>query len=162
MSEWTAEQYDEIWAEIRGVKRYHRALHALVAQYVPGGSIVDIGCGTGDMLARLERFDRTLTGVDFSMVALEIAAMRTDAELVQADVRGYDFTRFDFAVMTEVMEHIIDPPTLLPDRWVASVPLGSGTSPNHVREYHAPEDATALHGGEVLEVTDRFIVFGAL
>ena len=161
--EWMADLYDDVWRHMGGVKPHHRKLHKLVAKYVPKtGHIVDIGCGTGEMLARLKTPGRTLTGFDFSSVALGLAAKRTDAELILGDIHDHDFTGYDFAVMTEVLEHIIEPPKYLPDKWVASVPLGPTVAENHVRVYETPQDAVDLHGGVVLETTDKFIIFGAL
>ena len=146
---------------IRGVKPHHLRLHQAVARHVPlGVSIVDIGCGTGEMLQRLEQMGaRDLTGVDFSQVALAVAAKRTSARLVCADVRGYDFTGYGCAVLTEVLEHIECDALRLPARWVASVPNGPTVAENHVRVY-TPETVRERYGADVYQVTPTFIVFG--
>lgn len=164
MGEWPSELYDNVWSRLGGVKRHHLDLHARVAAFVPrdAGSIVDIGCGTGEMLARLEKAGHEdLTGYDFSPVALALAAKRTSAavSLICADIHLIDFRHYDFAILTEVLEHIEDDRPLLPDRWVASVPNGPTTAPNHVRTY-TPEDVVERYGPRFVRSTPRFIIFG--
>lgn len=64
-------------------------------------SVLELACGTGGLLAELEAQYETVVGLDRSRQLLALARRKTDAELVQGDVRrpalGDD--RFDAAVM---------------------------------------------------------------
>lgn len=88
-------------------------------------SVVDLGCGEGELLSELlsDGFERLL-GVDVSPRALERAArrlhfdtlperLRSRVDLVQSSVTYTDarVTGFDAAVLMEVIEHV-DPPRL--------------------------------------------------
>jgi SAM-dependent methyltransferase len=69
-----------------------------------GNPIVELGCGTGRLLAPLAAQQRDVTGVDVSGALLEIARNKLAAvdggrhvKLVQADLRTYDLPRKDYA-----------------------------------------------------------------
>jgi 2-polyprenyl-3-methyl-5-hydroxy-6-metoxy-1,4-benzoquinol methylase len=71
-------------------------LSAYVDQYARGGSILDVGCGTGTISQELPLDSYSLyTGVDVSTVAIETAQARCDAAR-RAKTRFYvgDVTRF--------------------------------------------------------------------
>jgi 2-polyprenyl-3-methyl-5-hydroxy-6-metoxy-1,4-benzoquinol methylase len=107
------------------------AIHALVAEAVArrhrgGGTVLDVGCGTGGLRARLaDRFDRYV-GVD----AVRYPGFPADAELVVADL---DAGRVplpdgsaDVVVAVETIEHLENPRAFVralvraarPDGWV--------------------------------------------
>jgi len=52
----------------------------------PGSRVVDLACGTGDFCRDLESTGYAVTGYDFSARMLEVAATRTTATLVRADI----------------------------------------------------------------------------
>lgn len=57
---------------------------------VPGETIVDLGCGTGELAARIADAGATVIGIDSDPVMIEAARQRLpDAKLVVAD--GHDF-----------------------------------------------------------------------
>lgn len=77
--------YDRFFAE----RCDYGALAAFVADHAPPGatSVAAGACGTGRLLARLtDRYDRVV-GLDTSATMLRLAAGRTDAALVRADLR---------------------------------------------------------------------------
>lgn len=105
--------------------RLRREAVLAVLREVGAHSVVDLGCGEGELLSLLlaEGFDRLL-GVDVSPRALTIAArrlhldtlpdrLRARIELIQSSVTYTDarVAGFDAAVLTEVVEHL-DPPRL--------------------------------------------------
>jgi SAM-dependent methyltransferase len=85
---------------------------------VEPASIVEIGCGSGDVLAELHRrrLSPVLDGFELSHRAAEIARGRNvarrveafDGEHVPAETSGYDL-----AILTHVIEHVADPLPLL-------------------------------------------------
>nr|MBA3318614.1 class I SAM-dependent methyltransferase [Gemmatimonadales bacterium] len=76
----------------------------------PGGSVLDIGCGTGFVLERLrKRFDAC--GVDVSPLALQLCRER-GLERVWAgspeDLSAVAGRQFDGALFLDVIEHLDD------------------------------------------------------
>lgn len=105
--------------------RLRREAVLAVLREVGARSVVDLGCGEGELLSALlaEGYERLL-GVDVSTRALGSAArrlhldtlpdrLRSRVELAQSSVTYRDarVAGFDAAVLTEVVEHI-DPPRL--------------------------------------------------
>ncbi len=94
----------------------HRLVEALVrARYGAPGTlsspltILDIGCGTGAMSARLARWGRVVSA-DFSPLALQFSRRRGLNHLVGADALRLPFAsdRFDALVSMDVLEHLSD------------------------------------------------------
>jgi SAM-dependent methyltransferase len=76
-------------------------------------SVVDVGCGPGDLLRRV--VDRTgaseVLGIDHAQAAVRVArTLVPEAEFVTADIEMYDSQRlFDLVLCTEVLEHLRRP-----------------------------------------------------
>ncbi|MDP6786188.1 MAG: class I SAM-dependent methyltransferase [Rhodospirillales bacterium] len=99
-----------------------RLIHALLGAGAsePGAAILDIGCGSGDLLAELgERYPRAaIAGVDFSHSGLaEARANLPRALLVQSDLAAGAPKELNVwathAVCSEVLEHVDAPKALL-------------------------------------------------
>lgn len=105
-----ASRYEDVWPE------YNQAQIDWVAKHWPQGdvgSVLDLGCGTGLMLARAAHLspDVALTGVDASTAMLEKAAVHVpDATLIQGDLENRLFTdnlaQADIVLSLSVMHHI--------------------------------------------------------
>ena len=112
----------------------------------PAARLIDVGCGTGDLLAALAaRFPRSeLHGVDISTARVR-RPLRDGrrVRVADADVQsGLPFrtSTFDGAFCTEVVEHLKQPQrgleeilrVLRPGGWaVVTVPNGTGFAPFH-------------------------------
>jgi ubiquinone/menaquinone biosynthesis C-methylase UbiE len=72
-------------------------------------SILDVGCGTGPMLADLARFGE-VTGVDDEPEAVEYARARGSFELhcAPADALPFADAQYDLLTLLDVIEHIDD------------------------------------------------------
>jgi predicted TPR repeat methyltransferase len=85
-----------------------------IMRFVPSGSrdILDLGCGTGLVGARLRRIARTLTGVDLSPNMLKIARQRQIYDNLVCDelidFLGTQSKNFDIAVAADVFLYIGD------------------------------------------------------
>jgi SAM-dependent methyltransferase len=94
-----------------------RRVRAYIDAYRPGAaSLVELGCGTGALLADLAR-SFAVTGIDRSPEMLAIAANRVPAaRLVQDDITSFALgTKFDVAIcMFDTLNHL---PTV--DAWAA-------------------------------------------
>jgi SAM-dependent methyltransferase len=79
-----------------------------------GSSLVDVGCGSGNVLAYLgeETGVRRLAGIDVSPRSLERARERTGCETHAGSILDPDLVaglsgRFDFAVLGAVLHHLV-------------------------------------------------------
>ncbi|QCG93006.1 methyltransferase domain-containing protein (plasmid) [Azospirillum sp. TSA2s] len=111
--------YDESWnTRWHDMRRYGptgRHLRRIMADLVGRldyDSVLDVGCGQGDLLESLMRLkpQARYAGVDFSASAVAGAKRRVPtAELDQLDLAaGALDRRFDLVVCTDVVEHIED------------------------------------------------------
>ena len=93
----------------------HRLVEALIRTRYPHSpdsaplDILDVGCGTGAMSARLTRFGRVVSA-DFSPLALEFSRRRGLQHLVSADAMRLPFasSAFDLAIAMDILEHLSD------------------------------------------------------
>lgn len=90
-------------------RSYRRQLTAVFARLVPpGASVLEIGCGTGDLLAALR--PTTGVGVDFSAEMVRRARERhPELTFVAADAHELDLgQRFDYIVLSDVVNDLWD------------------------------------------------------
>ena len=89
----------------------HRAMH-LPAR--PGGRLLEVGCGTGDLLAGARDLGWTVTGVDFDAAAVAVARRR-GLSVREGDLAAQGFAdgSFDAVTMFHLIEHVPDPRALL-------------------------------------------------
>ena len=82
--------------------------------WVPNGRLLEIGCGSGWQLARMNQAGWETKGVDFDPEAVQ-AARRRGLDVEVGDVRemGLEAASFDAIVMAHVLEHVFDPVGLL-------------------------------------------------
>lgn len=99
---------------------WYRALHARLADALAGvrGRVLDAGCGTGGLLARLRaaRPDLALAGVEWSSEAARRAARKTDVPIARGSINALPFAdaSFDAVVAADVLCHgAVDPAAAL-------------------------------------------------
>lgn len=83
----------------------------LLKPHISGKRILDIGCGGGYLLKELENIASSLTGIDISEVALNIAkATCPSAVLQEASAENLPFgeSSFDCVVCLGSLEHFLD------------------------------------------------------
>jgi SAM-dependent methyltransferase len=126
--------------------------------------ILDIGCGTGAMSRKLERFGE-VTSADFSPLALDFCRRRELAHVCQADAMDLPFgdASFDVIVALDLLEHLPDDEAamrqfcrvLKPGGYVvATVPAYQSLWSSH--------DVALMHYRRYVarEVRDRFVAAG--
>ena len=105
-----ADGYDA-WKE---KSSYYYALLAGIFREIvpPGAAVLEIGCGTGTLLASLA--PRRGVGVDFSARMVAIAAAKfPELTFIAADAERLDLGEtFDFVIVPDVVEHLADVPAM--------------------------------------------------
>ena len=95
-------------------RAYHRRLAETYRHLIPEGArVLEIGCGTGDLLAALR--PSVGVGVDFSGETLRIARAR-HAELTFVEQDGHELeveSKFDFVILSDLVNDLWDVQGLL-------------------------------------------------
>ena len=75
------------------------------------GHLLEVGCGSGDLLIEFERLGYAVSGLDFSRTAVETARWAHGLEIACSSVEEADFNKgsFDIILMHHVIEHFFDP-----------------------------------------------------
>jgi 2-polyprenyl-3-methyl-5-hydroxy-6-metoxy-1,4-benzoquinol methylase len=84
--------------------------HAAVCRRLaPRGAVLEVGCGTGDLLDRLRTLGHRVRGVDVSPEACAIAARR-GLDVFCGTLEELPTTeRYELVFMSHVIEHVLDP-----------------------------------------------------
>lgn len=94
----TARYYDAAYEALPGVGRDADFYLALARE--TGGPVLEIGCGTGRVLARVAAEGLDCTGLDASAAMLEVLRAREPrVRCVQADMRSFDLGDQRFALI---------------------------------------------------------------
>jgi len=95
--------------------------------YPEGYSVLEIGCGTGNVLQLLEKVCRKgcVIGMDLFYEALTFARQRVSCSLVQGDLHASPFAaQFQIVGMFDVLEHLSDDRAVLRDVYAMLAPGG--------------------------------------
>lgn len=112
---WDSEYAAGEWSDLAHLEELAR--YSVIAGYIqffnPGGSVLDVGCGEGILLQRLnsEAYGRYV-GIDVSQAAIDRAEKREDHQIhfAQADAEKYvPSESFDAIIFNEVL-YILDQP----------------------------------------------------
>lgn len=92
-------------------RHYYDLLLSIYREFVPeGAAVLEVGCGTGTLLAGLS--SSRGVGVDISDAMVAIAAARHPSlRFVTGDAERLDLggETFDFIIIPDVVEHLVDP-----------------------------------------------------
>ena len=90
----------------------HEQNHFLLDRIAPSDSVLELGCGTGDVIGSVTASRRL--GIDNDEARIAIARQRFPAvEFAVADLRQYLDRPFDVLVLSHVLEHLDDPEAVL-------------------------------------------------
>jgi 2-polyprenyl-3-methyl-5-hydroxy-6-metoxy-1,4-benzoquinol methylase len=103
---------DESGSFLRRLRR-PRAVPGVVP-FVQGGNALDIGCGNGEYLLRLESIGWRCQGVEFNDRAVSICrANGLDVFQGELKTAAFPSSRFDFVTANHLIEHVPDPHELM-------------------------------------------------
>ncbi|HWZ86728.1 MAG TPA: glycosyltransferase [Thermoanaerobaculia bacterium] len=95
-----------------GSAYYHRSIEALCRRFVaPGARVLELGCGTGDLLAALHPEPEGSLGLDLSPAMIERARTKYPAlrfEAGDAEALSLSGRTFDFIVASDLLGHLHD------------------------------------------------------
>ncbi len=121
---------DGVQAEVRGVRSAstpragalarlrwlrERAFYDLVPDEllprVPGGSLLDVGCGSGWYMLRLQALGWRVEGSEWDVRAAGVARERTGARVQAGGIEGLssDSGPYDLILLAHVLEHLVEP-----------------------------------------------------
>lgn len=111
--------YEEFWknfwkdsARFGPAPRHRRRIIAGLLRRFPGKSVIDVGCGSGNLIASLREMgiQGRLAGTDVSASACEYARkLVPDAHFFTLDINRESLPEtYDIAVLSEVLEHLPD------------------------------------------------------
>ncbi|MGA2798977.1 MAG: methionine biosynthesis protein MetW, partial [Thermoguttaceae bacterium] len=104
----------------RSIFHHHRLDYNTILELIPpGSSVLDLGCGTGGLLARLrERGPCRVMGIELDEQAI-LACVRRGLDVVQADLNqglpAFADGHFDFVVLSQTLQTVMDAPRVLAD-----------------------------------------------
>ena len=97
----------------------HKKMEHVLKCVQPGNAIIDVGCGIGEFIVRLQDRFHTLVGVDISQPEIEFAKKRignsSNVSLYCGELNSHHFPNehFDVCLCLDVLEHVPDLPRLL-------------------------------------------------
>lgn len=88
------------------LSNFYKAL--IIKFFLKPKSLLDVGCGTGDLVGQLRRMGVDAYGIELSKHALEIANSEVKPFLKQGDIMDipYPDNKFDLVMTFDVLEHI--------------------------------------------------------
>jgi homoserine O-acetyltransferase len=104
----------------RSIFHHHRLDYNTILELIPpGSSVLDLGCGTGGLLARLrDRGPCRVMGIELDEQAI-LACIRRGLNVIQADLNqglpAFADGHFDFVVLSQTLQTVMDAPRVLAD-----------------------------------------------
>jgi len=95
------------WSQTRYLDKRCKA----VMRWKSSGRLLDVGCATGEFLARMMEYGWQVQGVELSPTAAETARREYDLDVLTGDLTQAQFPDHHFDVITlwDVLEHLYDP-----------------------------------------------------
>lgn len=139
-----AEWYEDIDSAHHLEEDHHRERIITAVDFIKnaillgGKSVVDLGCGDGGLLELLKQNNITAYGYDLMPKNIDYAKNVRGVDARYTDFNNDDIEYADIAVMTEVLEHMEDPHSVvknLPSKFIVASSPYNETNIHHY-EFH--------------------------
>ena len=78
--------------------------------FVAGGRLLDVGCGSGSWLVTMKELGWNIEGVDFDPEAVRVAReLGLNVQVGSVEAQNYPSASFDAITLSHVIEHVPDP-----------------------------------------------------
>lgn len=101
------------WSADRDRPDWDLIVHYIVEQLPQGGRVLDFGCYTGGLLARLDPAVYQRHGVEINRIAAELASRSADGSIWSAVDDIPAEMRFDVVIAADVVEHMSNPMSII-------------------------------------------------
>lgn len=103
-------------ADLYQSQHYSYNVRSDIVRLIPRGAhkILDVGCGVGSTLAQLKRLQKAdeIYGIEINERAAQVASQKLDHVLV-GDIEelelSFENSYFDYIILSEILEHLINP-----------------------------------------------------
>lgn len=112
----TPASYNRVYALARSVPANDWLFDALLAMLAPqpGWRVLDVGCNTGELTARLAQAGCRVTGLDCNADAIALAKERfPNLDFCVGTIEKLNAAGFDAIVASHILEHLADPVAFL-------------------------------------------------
>ena len=112
------------------------------------GSVLDLGCGTGNFACMFANADTKITGVDVSQNMLDIAKQKNVyQELVHADITDFVKTssKYDFVLALDIFEYIKNVEQLISDIKADALIFNIETASSEIDTYRLAYNGRIVH-----------------
>src|SRR5436190_15748012 len=133
------------WRYFTPLRRRNLEVGWRFLQWMPGGRVLDVGCGAGEWLSWMRELGWDVQGLDFDPGAVR-SAQTKDLRVACGSVedQNYPATSFDAVTLNHVIEHLPDPVGTLKEcarllkpggKLVVVTPNGVSLAHRHFKEY---------------------------
>lgn len=110
--------YDSYWKfRVRDIKKIPKKLslrEKIVFSLIkPKTKVMDFGCGFSPLLKYLKKNEHNVMGFDISEIAVRFQNKNKIRSILIKDKNYLRFGSFDYIILTEVLEHIVNPEGLI-------------------------------------------------
>ncbi|MBI5065434.1 class I SAM-dependent methyltransferase [Candidatus Woesearchaeota archaeon] len=117
---YNGEYYNKTWQfkskydiSLKFKRKYFTKIAKLIEKYKKPGSVLDIGCGTGDFLNVMKKRGWDTFGTELNSYARDFVKKKYNINTNNLDLEKFEPEKYDLISMSQLIEHIPNPKKLL-------------------------------------------------